>query len=775
MTVSQRIALLIALAFTALCSVGGYALLSSHGDARAVRSVTEGVVPSTIESVELMGRLKDVQIAALAMVAAPDSESTQRLLADLRSRKSALQEALAAQMRQSDSDAQRGLVKEAQLSLENYFTAIDETAQFKLDGQQALAEANMDAMVDQYLREQGQMIATIQVEKRRSKDEAIAALNRSLARTSAMLATLTVAAVLAMCGLGYLLYRQIVRPIAEMESKMTAIAASQDFSLRVPVGRRDEIGRSLIAFNTMVEKIQHSSELLRQKTADMEAILRYVRQGILTLEADARIHPEHSHHLATLLETDAVAGHDLMELVFSRSSLGADALAQIDAAIGACIGEDAMNFEFNAHLLVREIQYAPPGGRAKVLELDWSPITDAGGRITRLMLCLRDVTELRHLARAADAQARELAMIGELLALAPSKFDEFAQSAAAFLDDNDRWIDAAEADPARRAEAVAALFRNTHTIKGNARTYGLLQIAETAHRAEQRYAALREAPQHWEALPLRADLAELRALVASYRQISEGKLGRGAAAGQAARSQVAGDDALIDGLAEAEASRDPARWRAALAQTRAALALRDGAPLHELVETVSAALPSLADELGKEPPQVEVVDDGTVLRRPVADTLRNTFTHLLRNALDHGIEPGAERLRLGKPAAGRIRVALASGAEALELRIGDDGRGLDLERLRARGVAAGLFAADAAPDDEEIAAAVFHPGVSTAAQITAVSGRGVGMDAVKRFVEAAGGSIRLQFTGAQSAARRKFETVIRLPAHCGVRKQPCPT
>ncbi|NRD51328.1 HAMP domain-containing protein, partial [Corallococcus exiguus] len=155
---------------------------------------------------------------------------------------------------------------------------------------------------DQYLREQGQMIEAIQVEKRRSKDEAIGSLNAQLEHTTTTLLAVAAVAILGLAAAGTMLYRQIVRPIREMELKMTEIATSQDFSHRVPVARMDEIGRSLTAFNAMVAKIEESSELVRRKTADIQAMLHTIPQGILTLQAGRTIHPEYSDHLTRILE-----------------------------------------------------------------------------------------------------------------------------------------------------------------------------------------------------------------------------------------------------------------------------------------------------------------------------------------------------------------------------------------------------------------------------------------------------------------------------------------
>jgi len=776
MTIRQRITFLIVLTFLALGFIGIFAVMQSRGSASEVRTVTEGVVPSAMASMELMTQLKDVQIAAMSMVAAPDPATVETTRAELAARKATLQKALQSQMEQADSPAQRGLVKEAEESLSNYFASIDDTANFKLAGQTAMAEANLAATVEQYLREQGSIIETLQIEKRRSKDAAIAHMNASLGNTAQTLALVTGLAVVALTAIGIFLYRQITRPISDMEAKMTEIATSQDFTHRVPVQRMDEIGRSLVAFNTMIEKIQESSALVKQKTADIQALLHYIPQGILTVTAGNRVHPEYSSYLETILETPDIAGRDLMELLFDNTSLGADTLAQVEAALGACIGEDAMNFDFNAHLLVPEIEITMPDGPVKVLDVRWSPMTDETGTVARIMVCVRDITELRALAAAAQAQKQELAMIGEILAVNQEKFHAFLSGAEQFVAENHARI-AQQPEPtnaAERAEVLSQLFRNMHTIKGNARTYGLLHLTHVVHDAEQSYDTLRQdATQPWDTVRLLEELAQVSASLQAYGSIHEHKLGRKGPGRRGdvehflmvRKEQVQHTLALLDILDGADTEeRD-----AALRQVRNSLQSMGTLPLEDVLSGVLESLPSLAQELGKTAPLTRIASQGVAVRTQIADVLKNVFTHLYRNAMDHGIESPQQRAALGKPLAGQITLDVALSGDRLQLTLRDDGRGLALGRIRDKALALGLLDDGAEASPEQLADMVFAPGFSTASSVTEVSGRGVGMEAVRGFIEREGGSIQLQLEPADAATEFcAFQTVITLPARYAV-------
>ncbi|WP_334150729.1 chemotaxis protein CheA, partial [Hyphomicrobium sp.] len=118
-----------------------------------------------------------------------------------------------------------------------------------------------------------------------------------------------------------------------------------------------------------------------------------------------------------------------------------------------------------------------------------------------------------------------------------------------------------------------------------------------------------------------------------------------------------------------------------------------------------------------------------------------SLVHVIRNAVDHGLENPERRAAAGKPGRGRVRLAAVHAGAEVAISISDDGAGLDTERIRAKAEENGLISADAKLNDQELYQLIFHPGFSTAKEISSVSGRGVGMDVVKRTIETLRGSI----------------------------------
>lgn len=176
---------------------------------------------------------------------------------------------------------------------------------------------------------------------------------------------------------------------------------------------------------------------------------------------------------------------------------------------------------------------------------------------------------------------------------------------------------------------------------------------------------------------------------------------------------------------------------------RRALDLRT-VPLLRIAENLPRLARELAVQLGKRV-SVELRGVELELDRSILDRLGDPLVHLLRNAVDHGIEPPDVRRAAGKPESGTIVVEARREKDEVRIGVRDDGGGIDLDAVRRRAVDVGLLAPALADDlpPEEIAALVFHPGLSTARAVSAVSGRGVGMDAVRATIESLGGRVEI--------------------------------
>lgn len=168
-------------------------------------------------------------------------------------------------------------------------------------------------------------------------------------------------------------------------------------------------------------------------------------------------------------------------------------------------------------------------------------------------------------------------------------------------------------------------------------------------------------------------------------------------------------------------------------------------PLKSLFQKMARAIHDTAKKVGKDI-EFRMVGEDTEVDRTLAETLADPLMHMVRNAVDHGVDSAEERAKSGKPAKGVVTLTAGHSGDAVIISLMDDGRGMDPEKLRAKAVKTGLIPADKVLTPQEAYQLVFLPGFSTAATVTGISGRGVGMDVVRRNITAMKGKVDIAST-----------------------------
>lgn len=180
-------------------------------------------------------------------------------------------------------------------------------------------------------------------------------------------------------------------------------------------------------------------------------------------------------------------------------------------------------------------------------------------------------------------------------------------------------------------------------------------------------------------------------------------------------------------------------------------------PIGDIFQKYQRTVRDLGKELGKE---IRLITEGneTELDRNIVDKLGDPLTHLVRNACDHGIESSEERIKLGKPKTGTLFLRAYQEAGSIVIRIQDDGKGIQKEKVWAKAIEKGIVSGPIPDSEEDVFALLFHPGLSTADKVTNVSGRGVGLDVVQKNIEHLRGNITVK-----STLNKGSEFIIRLP------------
>ena len=363
--------------------------------------------------------------------------------------------------------------------------------------------------------------------------------------------------------------------------------------------------------------------------------------------------------------------------------------------------------------------------RERTWQLTYAP-NHSGEQLIGVLVIGEDITEQLALAAAADAERDHAKMLMTMLTnrVLFSRMQEESLAGFAQL----RSI-------AREDDGVPELdemFRIVHTFKGSAATMHMKVAADTAHHLEENLRDARDA----------GKLNDLDAVLAGIDQLEQDLQKQAAAL----RDLVGEDSSALQLGPQEEAA-----LRAALEQGDCAVAkgILDRASLPDLADYLPAktklVVERAAQAVGKE---VNVITEVATIRVPqeIISAIEKAVPHILRNAVDHGIEEGADREMFGKSPEGTITLQAAEEAHSVVVTCIDDGGGIDAEAVSKAAVRKGVIGEEAVAQLDEHAQQmlIFAPGFSTAAGVSEVSGRGVGMDAVKAAVEELGGEVTLK-------------------------------
>lgn len=472
---------------------------------------------------------------------------------------------------------------------------------------------------------------------------------------------------------------------------------------------------SLVDFPDLLLADAHISALRNQQ---MRQILGTVQEGFLLVGRDEKVAAEYSDWLKSLFGPVDIAGQPFDRL-----------LATLLGEEKASLGREYILTLFDPNVMERWVADINPlkkveaelNGKLRHLAFRFVR-SRRDGRIDRILVRIEDQSREVELARELEAQeikARErVDLVFALISVDPDSLAAFLTS----LDTGLALVGRQLASPELSTERLRAIARTLHAIKGEAGLLGLTRLARDLHSFEDLLLEVRAAADPLTRKPALAarltDFAQLATEIrATLEQLSRlGKIGGKGAAPQAAPP-----------------ARPEIPPEVPAPESRSAPPMP---PSRLLI--LSRQVEELAQRLGKEARfHCRVSDEDIPIEyRPAVE---KALVQLARNSLVHGLESPEERRQLGKPPAGTLQLALRThpAHAQLELVFQDDGRGLDLDKIRRRAETLGLPNLGPA----ELSGLIFHPGFSTADEQTLEAGRGVGLDLVKAEVEALGGRI----------------------------------
>ncbi len=501
---------------------------------------------------------------------------------------------------------------------------------------------------------------------------------------------------------------------------------------------------------------------VERHSRDVKAILTHIHQGIFTINtSQLTVGEDYSQYLEQIIGSSDVPGRNAVDLVFHKSDLNNEQKNIIETILRNCIQEDPLNFTVNEGNLIRNFCLLDANGQKKMIVVDWQPIiNEKRDVIEKILVTMSDVTEKNELEKLNKKQQMEIEIISEIAEISNEKFEQFSKSAVNFLDENARI---SEGDVGR--EELRTLFINMHTIKGAARTYHFTYMTAVIHDCEHYYAQVQKKELLWDPSEGARHLALVKLLFNEYMDIYSKKLKRSDHS-QSIKIDLETVRQNISHLQSIEGYLFDDRLTPFVDQMKKTFYNLYFIDADQAFSDICKPLASLAKDLGKPTPHISFDLPSFGISRDGFEVLTHVFVHILRNSLDHGIEVPDVRKKMGKSEYGNLQISVRYGQDqALEIIFKDDGIGLQLDKIYQAAVRKQLIdPANCSP--KEVAALIFHPGLSTVKAITDISGRGMGMCAVRQFLNQSGGRIDLELdTMSQELNARDFQLIMTLPKH----------
>lgn len=446
---------------------------------------------------------------------------------------------------------------------------------------------------------------------------------------------------------------------------------------------------------------------------------------------------------------------ELGELLKSVTALSNKDIEHLKFNLRLAFGMDAMQWQISSMDLPRDARLK--FGEKRFLRLSYEPFF-VSGLLQKVRIILQDVSEIKQREEQADSGRREMEKFFAILQVSDSLFELFMGETRRLFEEIRSDLKALKnASPAVASDRATRLFRAVHTIKANARLFKLDSIQDVAHHVENylddfRQGKLKLNPNTLQELTLRMQaISEEVYSYASLRKEILNSTDRNS--GMNLRYRVQWLRSLMSQFATLMSDPVIDKEPLTLIQKEFSRAMSsfDRSSLRDYVRGYEAMLKEMGQQLGKEVVLINEIEyhhfDTLILTR-----INDILLHCMRNAIDHGIESSEEREALGKPVKGTITLSTRERNGMVEVCLKDDGRGIDVDKIRLRAVELGLLREEQAKamNDEDIVPFLFNVGVSTATTVTEISGRGLGMDVVRDAVYGMNGQLKLAFEKGQS-------------------------
>lgn len=482
-------------------------------------------------------------------------------------------------------------------------------------------------------------------------------------------------------------------------------------------------------------QIEEKNSELRERSDAIKNLLDNAGQGFLSFGDDCVISNEYSLECVHLFR-GPIEGKNFVELI--RRHLPEDTQGMIGQIFENVLGA-AQNLQQKVYISLLPTELTIYN---KIVRVEYKVTQHASKK--RMMLVLTDITEKKELEQKMARERRNLQMVVKALA----KQSDVNMAMDEFTSFMNRDAEALVRDAATPADALSEIFRVVHTFKGDFAQYGLHNTAALLHEMENGLSEM----MGWETPPTKTELLETvtpwdaEAILVEDKSIIMDALGRRYF--ETEERFLISKERILTIEKRVEERLDEQSRQEVLHMLRS---LRRH-NVKELLGAYNEYMEALAGRLGKAIEPIAVTGDDIHIDKEQYQKFFKALVHVFRNMVDHGIETPETRLEAGKREMGLIQCRVELDDEkAFHISISDDGAGIDPEAIKAKAVEKGFISADQAAgmDDHKAYDLLFVDAFSTKSDVTSLSGRGMGLAAVKAELEAIGGAMSIKSKSGQ--------------------------
>lgn len=526
-----------------------------------------------------------------------------------------------------------------------------------------------------------------------------------------------------------LMIQGIVPEIPMLRNIMEVGSFTEAFLLSFALG--DKLRTLNIELSRYINEVE---DIVAEKTQDIASIMANIKQGIFTVKSDFKIDEVYSQHLEDIVGASQIGNKDPLELIFKKSNLSPDARSRLHSAMKEAFGEEIFNFEINVSQFPKEIIF-----QGKYLALDWQAISNREGQTFKILVTVRDITQLRRLEEQSHRHEREMSILLEILQVERRDFPLFLSGAKTHLQTIRNLLKSSDTST---SNLIRDIFIHYHTLKGIARSFELSYIVDAVHTAESRCSRHSRIESDIEQKRFLNDLENVEAVVLEYENAVKEKLQF------SDRSQAIDNDLASELLTQIE--HLPREFQGRFSEARQKLLDAVYIAFDQLYDEVSRFATTAAEELKKPSPKINMPSESILLKHHCFQEIKNILVHLVNNSLAHGFSLSPEpESQLQDDI---ISIQIERLSNSVKLVYQDNGKGINRQFIQLKAQQQGLLEEGTFPSDQDLLEVLFKPGFSSADSLSHLAGRGIGMSAMKDIAEKIGATLNIHTTSSTNQA-----------------------